>query len=934
MPKFWEQDEVIAPAGQTAPVAPATAPVATPGSTGGLRMVVAPQPDQPAAQTPVQAAQDVQQVTNARLEAQLKELQIERERRALTERSAGKPLPEGAWKPYKAQVDIYSQMAGAADAFQDDFAGNTLTGGLENTAQGLYSGVGTPGQRDWWANFRRADNIIRNQLFGATLTPGEQRSYEQTSINERMDPAEVRRNLQSRREIIRNALSRQTNFLRAQGYNQESIDALAGQHAPDFRPAESGVGGEQAGGAPDALDRSAAVPMIVGNGAPKLEASPTGGGNFPTERDTAFIRQAQEMFNAGAQRADLDALAVSYGYGRYGPELEKGLEARSRGIPVRLLTPTSGFKEPSLIGAAAATPGGSYFASAGNALSGGTIDEIAGAMGGSQEQAQTAKEVMREAHPVASLAGEVTGAGLAMTGVGRLPGMAGRSLVADASYGAVYGAGESNENRVGGAVVGGAAGAAGNVAVRAIGGVASRYRSRPPSPARAAGREVLEAGQRQGIDVMPADVGGPAVRRLTSAAAQGPVSAIPIVRRAQQVTAQAQAARDRIANDIAAVVEPEAAGQAARRGAQAFIGRTATRARTLYNQAESLARGVEVPLTNARANIDQHIAELESVPGGSEGLEALRTLRDEMDGAFTVQGIRGMRTQLRDRFISNGLRGSDLERRVNQVVDAAGDDIVSGLQAAGRNDAASAYRAADRYWRARVRTIDEALEPIIGQNGQKSGEEIISALERDSRGNNARLASFVRALPEDEQAIVRSTFVGQLGRGNAGTQNAAGDAFSLPQFLTHWNRMSPGAKRTLFTGESRAALDDLARVAEGTREAQRYQNFSNTAGGVTGQLLISGVPYAMGGLLYTVAALGSQYGVGNLLARPGFARWLARAPRTGMPRAYIDRLERIARADAAIAPEVTGLRQALLSAANDNVTPAVAASETDQDRHQ
>ena len=135
--------------------------------------------------------------------------------------------------------------------------------------------------------------------------------------------------------------------------------------------------------------------------------------------------------------------------------------------------------------------------------------------------------------------------------------------------------------------------------------------------------------------------------------------------------------------------------------------------------------------------------------------------------------------------------------------------------------------------------------------------------------------------------------------------------------------------------KTRAALDDLAKVSEGSKQAQRFQNFSNTAGGITGQLLLTGIPTYAGGLLGMAGSMVSQYGAGKLLASPGFARWLVGASKTTNPVAHINRLSSIAAKESPIAAELSGLKQALLSAVNDNpATTRAAASDPDQNNRQ
>lgn len=146
-----------------------------------------------------------------------------------------RPLTDGASKQYEESIGTYAALKNAAGSFKSDYAGNAVTGGLENSLQALNSGLGTEGQRNWWANFRTTDNLIRNSLFGSALTPGEKQAYEATTISERMDPEIVKKNLQQRAEIIRKALARKTDFFKKNGFDPDAVDALAGEYSPDFR---------------------------------------------------------------------------------------------------------------------------------------------------------------------------------------------------------------------------------------------------------------------------------------------------------------------------------------------------------------------------------------------------------------------------------------------------------------------------------------------------------------------------------------------------------------------------------------------------------------------------------------------------------------------------------------------------------------------------
>jgi hypothetical protein len=294
----------------------------------------------------------------------------------------------------------------------------------------------------------------------------------------------------------------------------------------------------------------------------------------------------------------------------------------------------------------------------------------------------------------------------------------------------------------------------------------------------------------------------------------------------------------------------------------------------------------------------------------------LEGLRDALSQPQSVRGLREARTQLRDQFESTGLRGSNVERIAGRVVDAATDDLVNGLRAQGLDAAARQYRVADRMWAERAATIDDNLEPILGSAASpKSGEQIVQGLKTAMAGNNRRFAGFINALPPEEQSTVRASMIQRLGRATKGQQDDGGEVFSLGTFLTNWNEIGERAKNTLFGAEGRTALNDLARYAAGSKEAQRFANFSNTGGAL---LNGSGIAKAAeGAAAYATfgKTLAISYGAGRLLASPRFARWLARPPRNqaGIPE-HIERLARVARAEPAIASDVLAIQQRLADA--------------------
>lgn len=508
-----------------------------------------------------------------------------------------------------------------------------------------------------------------------------------------------------------------------------------------------------------------------------------------------------------------------------------------------------------------------------------------------------------------------------------------------ALYGGAIGAasGDTVEERLGGGAAGAALGATTGAVSPDIGRALQKSHEANLAPAverslRPA-QEVGEAAARQGIDLLPADVGGPMVRRATSVAAQTIAGGQPIIARAQRTGEQVAARRDAIAESIGEILNPEGAGQRAIAGAKTARDTTRNEARAYYSGAEKMTEGFKAVPTKALSALDRHIAELEQTPGGAAGLSTLKRIREDLAaGKTTISGIRAMRSTLRDEFAERGLRGSDIERRVGEVVDSAAEDVSDSLVESGLEDAAKLFRKGDDAWRKRVDMIDNVFEPIIGTRAKpKAAEQVIKTLTSDLRVNNARAVKFLRSLPEETQNSLRASIIGALGRATTANQDEAGTAFSLATFLKNWNEVGETAKAAYFGPEARAALNDLARVARGAGEGAKFANRSNTGG-----VLLNGVGFGdVIKALEGAAALGTvgasvlgTYLTGRLLASPRFARWLARAPKSTLsPEAYLDRLSRIAKAEPAIANDVLGLQQRLRDAFSGSSTARLAADE-------
>lgn len=562
---------------------------------------------------------------------------------------------------------------------------------------------------------------------------------------------------------------------------------------------------------------------------------------------------------------------------------------------------------------------------------GGTAAELlgGGAIGKVQSGLQTALGAGRQ---VAARGGDVTRAAIQSQ-------LARRAATEGAAAGGIagFGYGEGAEESLTGAALGAGLGGAIGYGLQRTGNALANRRGggsggggAPPAAPTTPGGQVVQAADNfnaatgANIQPLPADTGGPLIRRASGAVAQTTFGAKPIVEAAEAANSQAQTGiRALAARQGAVPTSKQAGGEVAIKGADKAIKRSRLKVDALYSKARKEAGDAQVPLPLTRTVLQDHIDELSRAPFSADGLSTLRSLADDIgDRTFPVDGIKSMRAQLRDKFIKEGLRGSDIERRVNDVIDAADLDIEDGLIALGKGDAAKSYAEASKAASERFTMIDDVLAPIIGKKGEKSGEQVFEAIDRMTRGDSVALGQFIRAVPEEEAGSIRGIVIDRLGRASKGRQDADGQAFSLNDFLTRWNDegLSREAKSVLFDGETIAALDDLARVAQGTKEGQRFANFSNTGGANFLNFFLNGAPLGAAAtgvgpaVLAGGASVASQVGLGRLLASPGFARWLAKMPKQATPgaaSAHINGLTKVAKANPALSSDILSIQSRL-----------------------
>lgn len=514
-------------------------------------------------------------------------------------------------------------------------------------------------------------------------------------------------------------------------------------------------------------------------------------------------------------------------------------------------------------------------------------------------------EQARKAWPIMGTAAELLGGG----GGARVAGGSnalGGALRQGAGLGGLagFGYGEGNGS-VPNALLGAVGGAALGGALHGVNALASR---RAPGAA----SELSQAATRQGVDLLPADAGGPVARAITTGAKASPLSVSPIVKAAERQQGQMAQATRRVADGQGAVADTDIVGQGVRNAAERFTKDTAARGSRLYSRAGEAAKGVRIKPVQTLDSINAYIARVKNNPAAGDGAVAeLEKFRDNIAGGVNVEGLRDARTTLSNGVYDGKLRSGSEQAMWKDILGNLSSDIENGLASVGKQDAAQMFRRADAFWKDRVEHIDQVLQPILGKG--RGGEEVLAAVERMTRGQgggNARLSRLLANMTPEEAGQLRGTIINRLGRANPGAQDADGAAYSAATFLTNWNKMTPQAKASLFAdGKLRADLSDIAKLAEGMKVSQQMANHSNTGIAVASNIgaqaaLATQHPVAM------ALGAGAQYLTGRLMASPGFARALARSakmPPNAATKSLRSVLATIAANDNAVAGDANAL---------------------------
>lgn len=476
-------------------------------------------------------------------------------------------------------------------------------------------------------------------------------------------------------------------------------------------------------------------------------------------------------------------------------------------------------------------------------------------------------------------------------------------------------------------------------------------RRQDPRPKAEPLAETVSRFDRAGVDPMLAAAGGKGSATMTNVVAENPIAGVATRGRLAKAVDQADRSAQSIAEGYGAVRGRQIAGENLQAGVKRFAtdgkvsGTFKARSGALYDEAFdaiSAAQRKSVQAEKTTAALRSGLGGASVRPaavidpksttevvrsiqgrGQSPALRELfsspqvRKLSDAVDdpASLSFQDLRDARTWVREARSNETLSGTIGTGNLKQLEIALSRDITGNAEALAGPRAAQKLRRADQYYAAGQGRIERALEPF---NAAKSGENaysrVVSAAGSSATADARKLISLKRSLNPDEWGDVAANVVSELGKPGPGASAVGGEGFSVATFVTNYNKMSPRGREVLFgaTGgggkkatELRAALDNLASVADSLKNVEKGANASKSFVSAQGAGTLAGLvnpstAVPTGGVLATMSV------TGEMMTNPAVVRWLARIERTGGDVRQLNmaarQLEAIARRDPSVAP--------------------------------
>ena len=256
---------------------------------------------------------------------------------------------------------------------------------------------------------------------------------------------------------------------------------------------------------------------------------------------------------------------------------------------------------------------------------------------------------------------------------------------------------------------------------------------------------------------------------------------------------------------------------------------------------------------------------------------------DAVNGVLPFSALQEVRSSIGRKLATTDLVSDYSKGELKKLYGAITRDME---QAAIERGGQEAFKRANNYYRAGLNRIDSFLTPL---SRKTEDIDIYNALTAAGKKGTQKLNAVKRSVPIKQWETFVGSRIKDLGLASPGAQGAAGDVWSSANFLTNWNKITPGAKRVMFSGSPELVqygknMDSLAKAAERIKEAAKVMsNPSGTSGQLSTVLMggLGGAGAATGELSYPLIAgilMGTAGAGSKILTNPKVVNAITKLP--------------------------------------------------------
>jgi hypothetical protein len=457
--------------------------------------------------------------------------------------------------------------------------------------------------------------------------------------------------------------------------------------------------------------------------------------------------------------------------------------------------------------------------------------------------------------------------------------------------------------------------------------------------------DVVKAGEQEGVSVPRAMADRsiePKVITTGKTVAGSKIMRRDMGRVGDQIEARAQSL-----GDGGTPLEPFNMGEQAQNIGKRYIQTTGAQFNRRYEQLRNASQDVPIKAGQSIEYIDGLLSRLNKTPDtNAKEIAYLNGVRNDLSRGLDVESARDIGSRLSRDIRKGDVTFGPMEKDVLGLRQAVSGDIANGLAAAGKGDVAVQFQRVDSAYQQRMSFVRNTIQKLTGPRDKPLSPEKAAArivAWAGPKGDSASLAKFMEQAAPEERSDIAATFADSLGKNNKGE-------FSTAIFANNAQRLPRSARKTIFGEDGTKSLDNLLLLAREHDRVSKALGGSPTGlandarswvmhalfgsgGALLGGSQGGGAGAAAGAAAVLAAKIGRDAVSAKSLMSPKITSWLRLAPKTDDPKAvgdWINRLKVIAVREPALGPEVQRIQGALLGGANQNITPALAASEPDQ----